>query len=287
MDGFILINKDKGMTSHDIVNYVRKVYQTKKVGHLGTLDPLATGLLVLAINDATKLIPFIENEDKTYLAELTLGISSTTYDLEGEITERKDVPLLTEQQIDATLQSFLGKQMQMPPIYSAIKIKGKKLYQYAREKKEIEIPLREINIKSIERVGQIIFENNQVKFMFETTVSKGTYIRSLCVDIANRIGYPGVMSNLIRTKSGHFRLENALKIENLNKDTKKIPMLEALVNWHIITPTQTIYKKIIEGMKLNMNEVNGKEDVAFKWDNRLIGIYHLENNLYVAKRIWK
>lgn len=288
MNGLILINKPKGMTSHDVVNQVRKIFQTKRVGHLGTLDPLAEGLLVICLNDATKLVPFLENDDKTYLTEITIGLATTTYDLEGKVTESVNVERLNENLIDYCLSSFVGVQSQIPPLYSAIKIKGKKLYQYVRENKEVTPPIRKITIKSIKRTTPIVYENNKIKFWFEASVSKGTYIRSLCVDIAKRLGYPGVMSNLIRTKSGIFKLEHANQLTDLTNDkVHLISMIDALKGWHFITPSLELYKKIIEGMKLSMKEINGPENIAFEWENRLIGIYKLDNNIYRAVRIWK
>ena len=211
MDGIILINKPLNCTSHDVVNKVRKICHTKKVGHCGTLDPLASGVLVLCINKATKALQFITSEDKEYIATITLGKATDTYDLEGKITSEKEYQNdLTLKQVEETIKTFLGKQKQVPPIYSAIKVNGKKLYEYARNNEKVEIEPRDIEIYSLELLS---FEKNEIKI--RTHCSKGTYIRSLCVDIASALGYPGVMSSLIRTKSGHFALEDCITLEDL------------------------------------------------------------------------
>ncbi len=214
MDGIILVNKPVNCTSHDVVGKVRKILHTKKVGHCGTLDPLASGVLVLCVNKATKAIQFLTSEDKQYITTICLGTYTDTYDLEGKII--KQVPFqndITIEQIELVVASFIGKQQQIPPIYSAIKINGKKLYEYARNNEQVEIPPRDIEILDIQVLS---FVQNEITLRVHC--SKGTYIRSLCVDIAKKLGYPGCMSKLNRIQSGPFRLEDCYTLEQLENN---------------------------------------------------------------------
>ena len=210
MDGIILVNKPSGMTSHDVVNKLRRILKTKKVGHCGTLDPDATGVLVVCVNKATKVLQFLTSESKEYVATLSLGTSTDTYDASGKIIETKEFHALDNNEIVACFNNFIGSQEQKPPIYSAIKVNGKKLYEYARAGEQVEVPTRSVTVNHLE-ILQI--ENNLIKF--KVGCSKGTYIRSLCVDIAKKLGYPGHMSKLIRSQSGHFRLEDCSTLEDI------------------------------------------------------------------------
>lgn len=185
MDGIIIINKPKGYTSHDIVYKIKKTVN-EKVGHTGTLDPLATGVLPLLIGKGTQCSKYLINHDKVYQVELKLGIKTTTADSEGEIIEKKEVlqEILENANVEKVLKTFLGKQMQIPPIYSAIKVKGKKLYEYARSGERIEIEPRKIEIYNIKLLG---IDKKEKIIKFEVSCSKGTYIRSLCEDIAVKL----------------------------------------------------------------------------------------------------
>lgn len=212
MDGVIIINKPKGYTSNDVVQKVRKALNTKKVGHAGTLDPLATGVLPILVGKGTKLSKYLIEHDKTYIATVTLGEKKSTGDLEGETIEIKEVENITQNLIEQTLSIFLGKQKQLPPMYSAIKKDGKKLYEYAREGIEVERNPREIEIKDIKLLA---YEKNTITF--EVSCSKGTYIRTLCEDIAQRLGTVGYMSDLKRTRVNQFTIEDAVDLENINK----------------------------------------------------------------------
>ena len=210
MDGIILINKPAGMTSHDVVNKLRKILHTKKVGHCGTLDPDATGVLVVCINKATKVLQFLTSESKEYVATLNLGVSTDTYDASGKVLETKEYQKIDDDKIIACLKSFIGKQEQKPPLYSAIKIKGKKLYEYARSGENVEVPTR---VVTIDYIDVLEIKENLIKF--KVGCSKGTYIRSLCFDIAAKLGYPGHMQDLIRTKSGKFTLNDCFTLEEI------------------------------------------------------------------------
>ena len=217
MDGIIVVNKQKGCTSHDVVNKVKKIVN-KKVGHTGTLDPLATGVLPLLIGKGTLCSKYLINHDKIYEVSLKLGISTDTMDAEGKVIEEKEVSsdIFSKKNIEKVLSNFIGEQEQIPPMYSAIKVAGKKLYEYARKGQEVEIPKREIEIYNIELVG---INKVSKEIEFKVSCSKGTYIRSLCIDIAKALGTIGYMSGLERLQVGEFKIENAIKIdENTTKE---------------------------------------------------------------------
>lgn len=219
MDGILLVNKPAGMTSHDVVNRIRKILHTKKVGHCGTLDPDATGVLVLCIGKATKALQFLMSETKVYQATLFLGTATDTYDSGGQIMEEKAFHGVRD--VEETLQSFIGKQQQIPPIYSAIKVHGKKLYEYARNQEHVDIQPRTIMIEKIELISQ-----QDQSITFQVKCSKGTYIRSLCVDIGKKLGYPAHMTHLIRLASGEFYLEDCYSLEDIEQGHYQFISLE-------------------------------------------------------------
>ncbi len=216
MNGIILINKEKGLTSFQVVNRLKKILNVNKVGHSGTLDPNATGLLVCFIDRSTKLLPFFEAATKEYICRLKLGVKTDTYDVWGEVIEEKKYGVYTQRQVIDVLNSFLGTFMQTPPIYSAIKVNGKKLYQYARENKEVEIKQRKVTIHEIE-----LLEYRDEYIDFRVVCSAGTYIRSMCIDIAEKLNTVGSMAALVRTKVGDFSISDSyllsdVKSENFN-----------------------------------------------------------------------
>lgn len=251
MDGIIIIDKPKGYTSHDVVNVVKKTLNTSKVGHTGTLDPNATGVLPILVGKATKISKYLIEHDKTYIAELALGEKSSTGDIEGEIIERKEVPNITEEQIKDVLQNFLGKQMQTPPIYSSIKINGKKAYEYARSGQTIEIPAREIEIMEISLSN---FEDNIITF--KVSCSKGTYIRVLCEDIATKLGTVGLMQNLRRIRVDKFDIKDACTLENLDK-AKIISIEECFKDIPKINLDDKKTMLFLNGVKLKEDLKNG------------------------------
>ena len=212
MDGIIVVNKPKGCTSHDVVYKVRWIVK-EKVGHTGTLDPLATGVLPLLIGKGTLCSKYLINHDKEYQVSLKLGISTDTMDAEGKVVEEKEVDgsILEKSNVEKILSSFIGKQEQKPPMYSAIKVKGKKLYEYARRGEKVEVPKREIEIYNMELIG-INKLNKEIEF--KVSCSKGTYIRSLCTDIAKALGTIGYMSGLERLKVGEFTLKNSIVVND-------------------------------------------------------------------------
>lgn len=219
MHGVIVINKPKGLTSNDVVQKIRKILGTRQVGHCGTLDPLATGVLPILVGQGTKLSKYLVEHNKTYIATIKLGEKRTTADSEGEILEKKKVEEFSIEEIENVLLSFIGKQMQTPPIYSAIKKDGKKLYEYARQGIEVKIEPREIEISAVELL-QWNKENKQITY--KVTCSKGTYIRSLCEDIAIKLETVGYMSELIRTNVNEFTLEQSYTLEEIEHNNENI-----------------------------------------------------------------
>ena len=222
MDGLLIVNKPKGKTSFQIVSEVRKKYNIKKVGHIGTLDPLATGVLPILIGNATKLSDFLMEHDKEYIACLVLGEKRDTGDIEGKISETKNIDdkLINEENIKEVLNSFLGESKQIPPMYSAIKINGKKLYELARQGIEIKREPRIIDISKIELLN---INNNEITFKVEC--SKGTYIRTLCENIAEKLNTVGYMKELNRTRVGNFKIQDEGKYIEL-KDILNVPKFE-------------------------------------------------------------
>lgn len=252
MDGIILINKEKSCTSHDVVNKVKHIFN-EKVGHTGTLDPNAAGLLPILIGKGTKLSYYLINHDKEYQVVMKLGIRTETADEEGTVIEKQNVniSMLNERKIGEVLKSFLGKQMQIPPIYSAIKVNGKKLYEYARKNVKVEIQPREIEIYKIE-LNKI---DEQEKLVFFTVAcSKGTYIRSLCEDIAKKIGTIGYMKKLNRTKVGIFKLKDSITIEELEKNKDN----ENFLKNHIISIEELFIKLCGKKNKIILPEMKMK-----------------------------
>ncbi len=219
MDGIIIINKTKGCTSHDIVYKIKKMLN-EKVGHTGTLDPMAEGVLPILVGKGTLASKYLINHDKKYIVELQLGTKTDTADGEGRIVKQQPVnkEILTTKNIEKILQSFVGKQEQIPPIYSAIKINGKKLYEYARKGQEIELKPRKIEIYNIKLINYSV-EEKQIKF--EVFCGKGTYIRSLCEDIAIKFETVGYMKSLKRIQVGDFKIEDSITIDELNNIIQK------------------------------------------------------------------
>lgn len=209
MENIIVLNKPKGITSHDAISIYKKNNNIKKIGHAGTLDPNASGVLVVGINSGTKKLAELILDDKEYIATIKLGMHTTTYDAEGDIIANDNLQLEKEN-IMIALKSFDNiKYLQKPPIYSAIKINGKKLYEYARENKKVEIPMREVEIKSLEMLS---FDSTQNILVCKMLVSKGFYVRSFAMDFAKKINTNGTLIDLVRTKSGNFTLSEAINL---------------------------------------------------------------------------
>lgn len=286
MDGIIIINKPKGYTSHDIVNKIRKIYNTKKVGHTGTLDPNATGVLPILIGKATKLSNYLTEHNKQYIATLKLGEQRDTGDSEGEIIKTEEVSTLNKENIEEILKSFLGKQFQTPPMYSAIKINGKKLYEYARNGEDVEVPKREIEIYNI-KLNSI--KETEIEFLVDC--SKGTYIRSLCEDIAKKIGTVGFMKELIRTKVDKFCIEDSYTLEEVEKNKENVKMIsieELFENNKKIVLDGEKLTLFLNGGRINIGkiDVGGDESRApfniatiYNLQNQFIGTGTVNNNI--------
>ncbi|HFI0054668.1 TPA: tRNA pseudouridine(55) synthase TruB [Streptococcus suis] len=215
MSGIINVKKEAGMTSHDVVFKLRKILQEKKIGHGGTLDPDVTGVLPIAVGKATRMIEYMQEEGKIYEGEITLGYSTTTEDASGDLVERTPVLDIAEQAVDEAMASFVGTITQIPPMYSAVKVNGRKLYEYARAGEEVERPQRQIDIYSFERTSPIELTDDCARFTFQVRCGKGTYVRTLSVDLGAKLGYASHMSKLERTGSAGMHLADALTIEEI------------------------------------------------------------------------
>ncbi len=266
MNGILIVNKEKDYTSRDVVNKLIKILNTKKIGHTGTLDPIATGVLVVTIGKATKLCDLLTSEYKEYIATMKLGIETDTLDITGSITKEEDYNI-TEDQIKEVLNSFLGNSMQEVPLYSAIKVNGKKLYEYARKNIKIELPKREINIKKIDLIS---YKDDLITF--KCLVSKGTYIRSLIRDIAYKLNTVATMTKLIRTKQGIFNIEDSYTIDDIASNNYKIISYEeALSNYEIINIDDNLYKQVSNGAIIPKIFKNDKALIKYK--DTIIAIY--------------
>lgn len=251
MNGIILVNKEKDYTSRDVVNKVGKILNIKKIGHTGTLDPLATGVLVLCVGSATKLCELLTSNEKEYIAQIVLGIDTDTLDITGNTLNEKE-NIIDATQIDEVLKSFIGHYNQEVPKYSAVKVNGKKLYEYARNNEEVILPKKEVTIKNIERISDVSYENGKTIFEFKCLVSKGTYIRSLIRDIGLKLDTYGTMLNLCRTKQGHFKIEDAVSISDIeNNNYKLLSLDECLKDFYRVEADEYLEQKILDGQILN------------------------------------
>ncbi|MBC2578910.1 tRNA pseudouridine(55) synthase TruB [Clostridium sp. DJ247] len=274
MDGILNINKPTGITSFDVVRNIKFIAKTKKVGHTGTLDPEASGVLPICIGRATKLVDYIMSDAKVYRAELKLGVVTDTYDREGKIISTSDVNL-SKEDIEAVIKGFQGELDQIPPMYSALKVNGERLYSLARKGIEIERKPRKINIYHIE-----VLSIDLPYVVFQVKCSKGTYIRSLCYDIGNKLGCGGAMWNLQRVETGAFNISNAVDLETLNSNNigeYLIPMDKALIEYPEIHIDKKYEKLILNGVSIkNSSIINNLEKNklyrVYLGDNEFIGI---------------
>ena len=277
-DGIILVNKRKDWTSRDVVNRACKLLNTKKIGHCGTLDPFATGILILGVNKGTKILQFLENGKKEYIAKLQLGLISETLDITGKDIQNVEVKKYEKGKIIEVLQSFLGKSMQITPKYSARKVEGKKLYEYAREGIEVKDIYKEIEIYSID-----LIDYYDDTIIFKACVSKGTYIRQLGLDIAKKLGTAGILSELERISIGNFTLDQTLDVEEISYE-KLFPYDSALDFMPIIVVEGQQEKMISNGMTVRLN--TDKKIVLIKSkENKNIAVYQrYKSDLYKCLR---
>ena len=275
MNGIILVNKDKDMTSRDVVNILSKKFNTRRIGHTGTLDPIATGVMGIAIGDGLKIVDLLTNDSKEYIATVRLGISTDTLDITGNILEEVNEYKIEQEQLIEVLNSFLGKSLQEVPLYSAVKVNGKRLYEYARENIEVELPKREIEVFDIELID---FSDDE--FSFNVKVSKGTYIRSLIRDIGKKINIPCCMKTLKRTIQGNFKIEDSYTLDEIRNDKYKvISIKDALEGYNFIEVDSYIENKILNGRILDNRYdtdiivfVNSNEEVL-----AIYGVYDKDN----------
>ena len=271
-NGILIINKDKGYTSRDVVNVISKLFGTKKVGHNGTLDPLATGVLVICLNRYTKLNELLASNEKEYIAEVTLGIKTDTLDIEGNVLEEKET-VVNKEDLEKTLKKYETTYEQEVPIYSAVKVNGKKLYEYARSGEKVILPKKKVTIKKIELLK---FKDN--KFTFKCLVSKGTYIRSLIRDILDDLGVIGTMSNLTRTKQGVFDIENSYSLEDVRNGNYKLLLVKDVLDIDKITVSDELKFKILNGNKVKGNYSNMV--LFLDEEDRELAIYKKDNDDY-------
>lgn len=287
MNGIIVVNKEKGYTSRDVVNVISKTLKTKKVGHTGTLDPIATGVLVVCVGDATKLVDSITSNDKEYIAKVMLGLDTDTLDITGNIL-KDEAAVFTKDKIESALNSFLGTYEQEVPKYSAVKIDGKKLYEYARSNVEVVLPKRQVTVNTIELVSDIEIADSKTIFTFKTNVSKGTYIRSLIRDIAFKLGTVGVMVELERTKHGEYLIGDSYTLEQIkNNDYKIYDIKEIFNNIKQVVADPTIISKIKNGNPVI--NTYGAEEVLFLDElNNVLALYIKDgNNLKASKMFYR
>jgi len=277
INGFINVLKPPGMSSHDVVSFIRRTYKIKKVGHAGTLDPSAAGVLPIAIGKATRLIEYMTDADKSYRAELTLGYSTDSGDTTGIIVKSGAFVAPRSNDINRVLDSFVGEIQQMPPMHSAIKINGVKLYDLARKGISIERPTRIVEIKKIS-----LIENFSDHFLFDVECSKGTYIRTLCFDIGVKMNIPSVMSFLIRTRVGKFDLNHAFTLEEITKHP-----LDALQNIDVVLEhmpavflSTNLAQTFKQGQKITVKNSDIQNSLVriYENDDDFIGIGEFDTN---------
>lgn len=289
MDGILPLWKERGMTSHDCVFKLRKILQTKKVGHGGTLDPDVDGVLPICIGKGTKVIEYLQDSGKIYEGEITLGFSTTTEDRSGEVVEHKAVDSpLTIEEIDQMMAAFIGTIKQVPPMYSAVKVNGKRLYEYARAGQTVDRPEREAVIESFQRTTAPVYskENRTQSWRFQVTCGKGTYVRTLAVDLGEKLGYPAHMSDLTRLASGGFSVGQAVTLAQISElmeknqiDQALQPIEEAMKEFPRIDLTDSDWQKVKNGQLLPLKIFGIKkmpgELIAFFYKNQLVSLYGL------------
>lgn len=302
MDGIILLNKPPGMTSHDCVARMRRISGIRKIGHTGTLDPQATGLLLLCLGQATRIIPYLEEDDKVYVCRVTFGVRSDTYDIWGAIEEKSreeayGLENLSQGKIQSALEAFRGEIMQKPPLFSAIRVDGKRLYQYAREGKQVEVPERKVTIHDIQMME---YRDSEKEALLRIHCSKGTYVRSICHDLGNALGCGGVMSGLVRMACGAMRLENAVTFEELTSMEDVIknitPMEKPLVRLGKIQGKISMRKALEDGksvdvlpLEISPPEVETDKPVKYRMmlEEELAAIGSIQKGLFYPERVFK
>ena len=272
----VVVNKEPNMTSFDVVNDISHIFGIRRVGHTGTLDPMAEGVLIVAVGKATKIVELLTAEEKEYIAGVKLGVRTDTRDTEGKVLEIKEVP--KDLPIEKVLSSYKKSYMQEVPIYSAVKVDGKKLYDYARNDKEVELPKKRVTIKEIE-----LLEQKKDTFKFRTLVSKGTYIRSLIDDIGQDLGVGATMTSLLRTKQGHITIDEASTLEEIANYNYKPHSIEEILEYPRVNVDDELLFKIKNGQRVE-NTWNIRDKIIFLYKSKLIGIYQADGD---ELKVWK
>lgn len=295
MDGFINVLKSPGISSNQVVVKVRKILGQKKIGHSGTLDPGAAGVLVLGVNNGTRLLEYLLNTSKNYRAELTFGIATSSGDMFGEIVDRKENTNIVQEDLEKILANFIGQHWQTPPMTSAIKVQGRKLYQLAREGKTVDRESRLVEIKDIKLINMYM-DGGYTKALFDVQCSKGTYIRTLCEDIATQLNTVGYMSFLLRTRVGSFDISSAYTIEEIFEEFNQ-NQYKFLCPLDSVTDSKDFIKYTLneDDVSKVLNGVAIKTDLSFTdriialltIENKLIALGKYENNTIKIKKVFK
>ena len=280
LSGIINLKKEAGMTSHDAVFKLRKILKEKKIGHGGTLDPDVTGVLPIAVGKATRLIEYMQEEGKVYEGEITLGFSTTTEDASGEVVEVTPVsPDLSQEMVDQAMAAFVGQIVQIPPMYSAVKVDGRKLYEYARAGQEVERPKRTIEINSFERTSPLVAEGDLVRFTFRVKCGKGTYVRTLSVDLGAKLGYASHMSKLERTGSAGLTLDDALTLAEISDLVEK-------EDFSFLRPLELGIGDLptVELTSEQVTEVSFGRRISLETDVDLLAAFHQDKLIAILER---
>ena len=283
--GFLNIYKPKGLTSHDVVARLRKITKVRQIGHTGTLDPFATGVLPICIGKATRLIEYLD-DDKEYLATVQFGKNTATYDLEGEITATFDKKV-TEEDVKNALKDFEGEISQIPPIYSAIKVNGKKLYDYARQGQDIEIKPRKVTISKIELKE---FDKTSQSAKITVACSKGTYIRYIAYDLGAKLGCGGYLTALERTQAGKFQVNTAIKLEDLTEVSQIVENLINpldMLNIPIHNLSENERERVSHGMSICNSDFPDSDIVILSYGGRIYAIGKVEQNKILVKKVFE
>lgn len=287
MDGILPLWKERGMTSHDCVFKLRKILHTKKVGHGGTLDPDVAGVLPICVGKGTKVIEYMVDSGKVYEGELTIGFSTTTEDASGEVVETKQIATpLTSETIDQAMNKLLGEITQIPPMFSAVKVKGKRLYEYARNGEEVERPVRKATIYSFERTSDPVYDQHKgtQSWRFRVSCGKGTYVRTLSVDTGKLLGYPAHMSDLTRIASGGLVADQCLTLEQVSNKLEDqtinqvlLPIETAIQQFKRIDLSDDLYQKVKNGVFLSLKDLSLTEVpsdlVALYFNDQVVSLY--------------
>ena len=276
MNGVIVVNKEKGYTSRDVVNIVGKYFNTKKIGHTGTLDPMATGVLVICMGNCLKLVEMMMNHDKKYFAKIKLGIETDTLDITGNVLKEMSVPSINKEDIESVLSSFIGKIKQEVPKYSAIKVDGRKLYEYARNGEDVVLPVKDVEIYDIKMISDIV--NNS--FWISCHVSKGTYIRSLVRDIGYKLGTVATMEELDRVSLDKFDILDSYTLDDIKKGKYKILDIKDVVDLPRVVVDSEMEKRIRNGQVLK-KFFDDDRVLILNNDDEVIAIYEKKDDVYV------